>query len=117
MENKSGVGIKVPASVFYRGCLLAKPDRYLRLTVILHFVSTMLMEFVAMHVKRPSSSGNTSSIVKVAMPFLYFKSMISDDAIGLPFLVQSFDLQRNLCQQPEIKSHLTDYVTKGTDKR
>ncbi|KAI9575361.1 hypothetical protein GQX74_015033 [Glossina fuscipes] len=79
----------------------------LRLTVILHLVSTMLMEFVAMHVKRPSSSGNTSSIVKVAIPFLYFKSMISDDAIGLPFLVQSFDLERNLCQQPEIQSHLT----------
>uniref|UniRef100_A0A1B0C450 Uncharacterized protein n=1 Tax=Glossina palpalis gambiensis TaxID=67801 RepID=A0A1B0C450_9MUSC len=85
----------------------SESSQNLRLTVILHLVSTMLMEFVAMHVKRPSSSGNTSSIVKVAMPFLYFKSMISDDAIGLPFLVQSFDLERNLCQQPEIQSHLT----------
>lgn len=59
---------------------------HLRLTVSLHLVSTALIELVAMQEKTPSSSGKTSWMVSVAMPFLYFKSIISDEEIDLPFL-------------------------------
>lgn len=62
--------------------------RNLRLTVNLLLVSTDPTEFVAVHVKTPSSSGKISLIVKVATPFLYFKSIISEDEMALPFLDQ-----------------------------
>lgn len=56
-----------------------------------HAVSVAPIELVAVHVYVPSSSGNTSLIVSVAVPFLYFRSTISDELIGLPFFDHVID--------------------------
>ena len=52
---------------------------YLRFTVSLHFVLVEPFEFLASQQYSPSSSGNTSFICKVASPFLYLSSKISEE--------------------------------------
>lgn len=52
---------------------------FLRLTVSLQDVVSLPMLLVARHLYSPSSSGNISLIVSVATPFLYLRSMISDE--------------------------------------
>merc|ERR1719276_39220 len=51
-------------------------------------VSTLPLVFVALQVYRPASSGNTSLIRTVAVPFLYLTSIISDELMALPSFVQ-----------------------------
>lgn len=50
-----------------------------------HAVSVAPIELVAVHVYVPSSSGNTSLMVSVAVPALYLRSTISDEEIDFPF--------------------------------
>lgn len=61
----------------------------LRITVSLHLVVMLPIEFVALQTYSPSSSGKTSSIDKVAIPFLYFKSIISEEDKRDPFFFHS----------------------------
>lgn len=56
------------------------------LTVSLQKVSVDPIELVALHTYSPSSSGYTSLIVRVQMPFLYFKSITSEELKGFLFL-------------------------------
>jgi hypothetical protein len=52
---------------------------YLRFTVSLQTVFAVPIELVASQIYWPSSSGNTSFIVSDAIPFLYFRSTMSEE--------------------------------------
>jgi len=59
---------------------------YLRFTVSLHIVFAVPIEIVASQTYWPSSSGNTSFIVSVANPFLYFRSKMSEELYKQAYL-------------------------------
>ncbi|KAH1023228.1 hypothetical protein HUJ04_012472 [Dendroctonus ponderosae] len=65
------------------------PALYLLLILSLQVVSAVPIEFVALQTYDPSSSGYTSFICSLAIPFLYLRSITSEDVKGLPSLVQT----------------------------
>lgn len=73
-----------------------KESNNLRIIVSLQEVSLLPTEFVARHWYVPSSSGNTSEMLRVATQFLYLRDTTSEEAKASPFLNQATRLNFNI---------------------